>query len=93
MFTDAEKKSLAGVWPPTPELLTKAGHERVSPLEAIRAFCVECSGGSPQEARLCQAISCQLWPFRSGGHPWHGAKGRRATNVNLRGLRGQQPHP
>jgi NAD-dependent dihydropyrimidine dehydrogenase PreA subunit len=37
-----------------------------SPLKAIRKHCLECSGGSPQEVRLCPVETCPLYGFRFG---------------------------
>ena len=39
-------------------------------LDAIKAKCVDCSGGSRHEAMLCVAIKCPLWPFRAGTNPF-----------------------
>jgi hypothetical protein len=47
-----------------------------SPIAAIRAMCVDCSGGSQSEARKCTAILCPLWPFRMGTNVFH-ARSRR----------------
>ena len=48
---------------------------------AIKAKCVDCSGGSAQEATLCQVLDCPLWTFRLGQEPdspTHIARVRRA---------------
>lgn len=37
-------------------------------LAAIRAKCLECSGGSRREANGCRLKNCPLWLFR-GGEP------------------------
>jgi hypothetical protein len=38
-----------------------------SALKAIRANCLDCMGGNPNEVRLCnQRGRCSLWPFRFG---------------------------
>lgn len=37
-----------------------------SPLQAIKAFCIECSGGSRHEAFNCPEEKCVLHPFRKG---------------------------
>ena len=42
-----------------------------SPIDAIRGFCIECSGGNAAEARKCVAIKCPLWPFRMGINLFH----------------------
>ena len=41
-----------------------------NPIKAIRAFCVECCGGSPNEVKLCTAKGCQLYAFRHGKNPY-----------------------
>jgi hypothetical protein len=54
-----------------PRDLRALGHpERL--IRAIRAKCLDCSGGVPGEARNCVAIGCPLWPFRMGVNPFHG---------------------
>ena len=45
--------------------------KRLSPLKAIRAFCMWCCGGSAHEVNLCPAgpdkrHPCALWPYRMG---------------------------
>jgi hypothetical protein len=46
------------------------GHAAMSPMQAIRARCLDCCAGSPHEVRLCVATSCVSWPFRMGKNPW-----------------------
>jgi len=46
----------------------KAG-KRVSPLKILRANCVECSGYSELEVRLCTAKDCICYKFRFGRNP------------------------
>jgi hypothetical protein len=53
-----------------PAELELMGHERMSAMEAIRAKCLDCVGGSWNEVRLCTAITCPNWPFRTGKNPW-----------------------
>jgi len=43
-----------------------------SPIKAIRAKCLDCSGGNDAEVRKCVATGCALWPFRMGVNPFHG---------------------
>ena len=38
-------------------------------LAAIRAKCLDCSGGNRAEVADCLVRSCPLWPFRSGANP------------------------
>lgn len=42
---------------------------RLSPLKAIRAKCMDCSGQSFKEVRTCPVKSCPLWVYRMGKHP------------------------
>jgi hypothetical protein len=49
--------------------LAALGHISSSVLEAVRAKCIDCCGGSVSEARKCVAVSCTLWPFRMGSNP------------------------
>lgn len=37
-----------------------------TPLKAIRAKCLDCSGGQVKEVRLCPIKSCPLYAFRLG---------------------------
>ena len=39
------------------------------PLKAIRAKCVDCSGGSPMVATECHILDCPLWTYRLGRRP------------------------
>ena len=40
-----------------------------TPLQAIKKFCLECSGDSPKERRICDMKKCPLHPFRLGHRP------------------------
>lgn len=42
-----------------------------SPIKAVRAKCIDCSGGSMAEARKCACTGCPLWPMRMGVNPFH----------------------
>ncbi len=46
------------------------GHKRMSPLRALRLRCIDCSGDSAAEVRLCTAVTCPAWSFRMGANPW-----------------------
>ena len=54
----------------TADELAALGHQRMSPLRALRLRCVDCSGDSVAEVRLCTAVTCPAWPFRMGANPW-----------------------
>lgn len=47
-----------------------------SPLRAIRAKCLECSGGSYAEVTACPVTGCALYSYRSGHRP-KTAEGKR----------------
>ena len=64
------RTALASVWPPTRSVAVKAGHAPVSPMQAIRRRCLDCSGQQLAEVKLCEAVTCPLWPFRAGRHPY-----------------------
>jgi hypothetical protein len=39
-------------------------------LRAVRAKCLDCSGGSAAEVSGCRVTACPLYPFRLGRNPW-----------------------
>lgn len=41
----------------------------ISPLKAIRFYCIECSGDSPKEVKLCPISDCPFYQFRLGNNP------------------------
>lgn len=41
-----------------------------SPLKAIRAKCLDCSGDYINEVRECPITDCPLYPFRMGKNPF-----------------------
>jgi hypothetical protein len=36
--------------------------------QAIRAKCIDCSGGNRAEVKRCESEDCPLWPYRLGTH-------------------------
>ena len=44
--------------------------EITNPVKAIRAFCLECCGGSPYDVKDCSSRECNLYPFRLGKNPY-----------------------
>ena len=46
------------------------GQMITNPVKAIRAFCIDCCGGSSNEVKLCTAPKCALYPFRLGKNPY-----------------------
>lgn len=41
-----------------------------SPLKAIRAKCLDCSGDYLKEIKECPITDCPLYPFRMGKNPF-----------------------
>lgn len=41
-----------------------------SPGRAIRAKCIDCSGGSTEEVKKCTVKDCPLYAFRFGKNPY-----------------------
>lgn len=41
-----------------------------NPVKAIRAKCLDCSGGSRAEVNACVISGCPLFPFRMGTNPF-----------------------
>lgn len=41
-----------------------------NPVKAIKAFCVDCMGGSYNEVKQCPSERCALHPFRTGRNPY-----------------------
>ena len=38
-------------------------------IKSIRAYCIECQGGSFKEVRLCTLRDCPLYAYRMGKRP------------------------
>lgn len=43
--------------------------KRLTAIKAIRAKCLDCSGGSREEVKQCVIPDCPLYPFRLGKNP------------------------
>ena len=54
----------------TADELAAAGHLRMNAQKALRLRCIDCSGASAAEVRLCTLVQCPAWPFRMGSSPW-----------------------
>ena len=52
------------------ETVSRNGQKVQTPLKAIRAKCIDCSGGSRLEVKHCPVTSCPLYPFRLGKNPF-----------------------
>jgi hypothetical protein len=42
---------------------------KITPLRAIRRYCIMCSGNSLSEVRKCEAEECPLYRYRMGRNP------------------------
>lgn len=49
-----------------------------TPVQAIRAYCLDCCCFQRNEVRLCTAVQCPLYPFRMGKNP--NRKSRKAQS-------------
>ncbi len=66
-----------------------------SPLQAVRAKCLDCCCGDPYEVKLCTATRCPLHPFRDGHNPSAQGAGwteerRAAQNARMTEIRKKQ---
>lgn len=74
--------------------------EITSPLKAIRAFCLDCCGGSAYEVKNCTSNICKLKAFRLGRNPYYkraelteAQKAERVANLaRARKAKEQVPH-
>jgi hypothetical protein len=80
----------------TRDELGEAGHQPMSPLQAIRAHCLDCCGYQEKEVAHCTAVNCPAWPYRMGTDPWRKpasparreAARRTMANLNARRRKG-----
>lgn len=42
---------------------------KLTPIKAIKAKCIDCSGGIRKEVELCTATECPLYEYRNGTNP------------------------
>lgn len=54
---------------PKKEVKDILSKKQLTPIKAIRTKCLECSGRSYKEARLCVIPDCPLYPYRMGKNP------------------------
>jgi hypothetical protein len=50
--------------------------EGTTALGMIKRRCIDCSGGSVADAKICKAKDCSLWAFRMGSNPNRAGQGR-----------------
>ncbi|MBU0634464.1 MAG: hypothetical protein KKA52_05305 [Candidatus Omnitrophica bacterium] len=44
-------------------------NKNITPLKAVRAKCLDCSGFQPKEVKLCTIEVCPLYLYRLGKNP------------------------
>ena len=44
--------------------------KRLTPIKAIRKYCLDCSGDSVNEVKICPCKDCFLYPYRLGKNPY-----------------------
>jgi len=70
-----------------------------NPLRALRARCLDCCCGQPNEVRKCISVDCPSWPFRMGKNPFRRkpkmseAERDRRTALLRKARVGQPPSP
>lgn len=64
----------------TREELAELGHYRMSPMDVIRARCLDCCADQQAEVRKCTSVRCPSWPFRMGKNPWRDVSEAQRAN-------------
>jgi hypothetical protein len=49
--------------------MTPKTQKRLTPIPAMRARCLNCTGNERATVRRCVHTDCQLWPYRMGHRP------------------------
>jgi len=57
--------------------------KKITPIKAIRAKCLDCSGEQPSEVRNCEISECPLYEYRFGKNPKRQGLGRVGGNPDL----------
>lgn len=65
---------------------------QTNPVKAIRDWCLQCSGDSYENLKMCSSTDCPLYPFRQGKNPFRTPRKltdeqRAAAAVNLASAR------
>lgn len=55
-------------------------NESPTPLKAIRAHCLRCSGGRAKEVQCCEIKDCMLYRFRFGKLPKSAKRSAKVVN-------------
>ena len=59
----------------------KSEIKKLTPIKSIRLKCLDCSGWSAHEVRLCVIKECALYPYRFGKNPSLEGKGGNVANL------------
>ena len=43
--------------------------KKLTPIGAIKIYCIECKGGDKTEVKKCEHLDCILYPYRTGKNP------------------------
>jgi len=52
-----------------------------TPMRSMRAFCLDCTGGSKADVRECSFTACPLYPYRMGRRPKKGTAKRPLITI------------
>lgn len=58
--------------------------EKMTPLQAIRAYCLGCMCDQPNEVKLCPVTKCELYPYRFGKNPYLKKELTEEQRANMR---------
>ena len=53
-------------------------NKALTPVKAIRAYCLDCSGDSAHEVKLCPISECPLYKYRLGKNPNRAGMGNKS---------------
>jgi hypothetical protein len=70
---------------PTPEdreRLNTLGIRLLSPVKAIREYCLRCCNGDRKYVNECPSENCPLWIYRKGKNPKRGVRGIKVLVKN-----------
>lgn len=56
----------------------------LTPVKAIRAKCLDCSGHRPSKVRNCPVMDCVLFHYRMGHNPNRSGIGRKMGQISLK---------
>ena len=60
-----------------------------NPITAIRAKCIDCTGGSLKTVKECEITDCHLYPYRFGKSPYRGKPKPDAYLPPLKAIRSE----